>query len=121
MNRHPEEFFDQFGSDSDFPVFPGAYQFGHHLAADFANFSFQVSHPGFTGISDDDFLKCIFLETNPVFLETVIFSLPWNQEAVCDFLLFQFGVSRKRNLFHTVKQGAGNALGGIGSTDKQHT
>ena len=75
-----------------------------HLAADFGEFSFQGTDPGFTGVVTHHIAHGVFGDHQFAVLDPVVGHLLGQQVFQSDVGFFVFGVARQTNHFHAIKQ-----------------
>ena len=91
-------------------------QNGHiRFAADLRKAPFQLPNAGFSGIAGNNLPNSIVCDPQLRLFQAVLFHLLGDQMVLSDHQLFFIGIGAQLNDLHTVQQGSGNRIQGIGS------
>ena len=88
------------------------------FTAQLAKLTLQYADTALAGIVGDGAADGVFREFQLRFLQTMLLQLLGQQVALGDLQLFLVGVAAQFNQLHTVEEGSGNGIGGIGGGDE---
>jgi len=90
------------------------------FSADRAQFSFQITHTGLSGVSIDNLVHCLVGNRKLFCLQTVFLFLFFQKMLFCDMHFFIFRITGYFNQLHTIQQWTWNRMYIVGCRDKQH-
>ena len=90
------------------------------LAADIGNLTLQIPHARFLRVMPDDVVDGVIGELQVLFGQASSLALLFEQEALGDLPLFDFGIARQTQGFHAILQGLRDGVQDVGRADEHH-
>ena len=90
------------------------------FSADLTQFSLQITHPSFSGVSADTLMHRLISNRKLLCRQTVFLFLFFQQMFFCDMHFLIFGITGHFNQFHTIQQRTRNRMYIVGCRNKQH-